>query len=250
MLPLSTLPLTLLTLLPTLTTSIIITQTSTATLTAAASSLTPTTTILTTPSSTPPSAQYTSDTAFRAAVLNSTNTYRTQHNATALTWNASLATYALTWATHCNWAHSHGPNGENLAENYPNVTTAIDGWGDERAHYNFNNDGNGFSEGTGHFSQLVWKATTSVGCARVDCEGNNVGGDARGWFLVCEYWPAGNVLGMFREEVQREVQEAKDGVAGYVKYIHGKMTGGAQRVQGISWKGLVGVGVVVVLGLW
>ena len=36
------------------------------------------------------------------------------------------------------------------------------------------------------------------------CNGGSPGGegDAPGWFLVCEYWPGGNVVGAFRENVQ------------------------------------------------
>lgn len=64
------------------------------------------------------------------------------------------------------------------------MTDAVDGWGEERNKYNFR-DG-GFSEATGHFTQLVWKASTDVGCGRVDCDGK--GGSAQGWFVVCEYW--------------------------------------------------------------
>ncbi|KAK4904895.1 hypothetical protein LTR28_000857, partial [Elasticomyces elasticus] len=40
------------------------------------------------------SPSYTSDALFQAAVLNSTNTYRAAHNATALAWNETLAVYA------------------------------------------------------------------------------------------------------------------------------------------------------------
>lgn len=57
----------------------------------------------------------------------------------------------------------------------------------------------GFTEATGHFTQLVWKSTRQVGCARVDC-GYNPNDDnnstrAKGWYVVCEYTPAGNVVG-------------------------------------------------------
>jgi hypothetical protein len=30
-----------------------------------------------------------------------------------------------------------GPYGENLASNFPNVTSAVSGWGDEREKYDF-----------------------------------------------------------------------------------------------------------------
>jgi uncharacterized protein YkwD len=64
-----------------------------------------------------------------------------------------------------------GPTGENLAAGYANASNAVDAWADERTAYDFNNPG--FSESTGHFTQVVWKATTTVGCGRVDCEGKD-----------------------------------------------------------------------------
>jgi len=44
--------------------------------------------------------------ALQAAVLNSTNYYRAQHQASALTWDDGLATYAQNYANECAWQHS------------------------------------------------------------------------------------------------------------------------------------------------
>ena len=154
------------------------------------------------------SSSFTNANDLQASILNSTNVYRYEHNATALTWNASLATTAKNWASNCVWKHSGGPDGENLAEGFGNATAAVDAWGDERAQYNFKKP-TGFSEATGHFTQLVWKSTTSVGCAAVDCTGKN---DMDGWFLVCEYWPPGNVVGennaFFEQNVQSQIHNS------------------------------------------
>jgi uncharacterized protein YkwD len=43
---------------------------------------------------------------FRDAVLNSTNLYRSQHQANALTWDKKLASYAQDHADDCKFAHS------------------------------------------------------------------------------------------------------------------------------------------------
>lgn len=97
-----------------------------------------------------------------------------------------------------------GPTGENLASGYPNASASIIAWGAERDSYNFKKGD--FDTKTGHFTQLVWKNTTSVGCGRTECNGKG-GDDAPGWYVVCEYWPHGNVIGQFQDNVQEEVPE-------------------------------------------
>ncbi|KAF2766028.1 PR-1-like protein [Teratosphaeria nubilosa] len=149
----------------------------------------------------------TSGQAFQSAVLNSTNYYRAQHQAKALTWNSDLASFAANYSSGCIWRHSGGPYGENLAEGYPNVATAIDAWANEEEHYNYEKPK--FSEKTGHFTQLVWQSTTSVGCGFVKCDNSGTNG-AKGMYLVCEYEPRGNVKGQYRTEVQKP-GESSDG---------------------------------------
>ena len=219
-------------------------------------------TITNAPSSSAPSPQYTNPSDLQSAVLNSTNTYRHQHNASALTWNNTLASYAKSQASACKFAHSHGPYGENLAEGYPDITAAIDSWGDERSKYNFA-DGQ-FSESTGHFTQLVWKNTTSTGCGVKSC-------GSSGWLVFCEYSPAGNVIGQFAEEVQKQLpgvegtgsssspassssprphsEAPKMGkLHGYVQHVHAKL-GGAERLNicRYIWVGAAGALFVAVL---
>lgn len=64
---------------------------------------------------------------------------------------------------------------------YPSWQSAVDAWYNEVASYSYSNPG--WSGATGHFTQLVWKDTTRVGC----------GYNARCAMAtyVCQYAPAG-----------------------------------------------------------
>jgi hypothetical protein len=64
-------------------------------------------------------------------------------------------------------------------------------WYDEVKQYSFR--AASVSMKTGHFTQVVWRATTQVGCGRSQCNGLDV------W--ICQYDPPGNVQGQFRENV-------------------------------------------------
>ncbi|KAF4766732.1 hypothetical protein N7455_005219 [Penicillium solitum] len=116
----------------------------------------------------PLSPSYTSLNEFKDDMLKVTNEYRANHDANPLQWNNTLADYSRKWAEACIWKHSKSSYGENLAYGYQNVSAAVIAWGDEGDMYNFGKP-TGFTEETGHFTQLVWKATTQVGCAAVNC---------------------------------------------------------------------------------
>lgn len=53
--------------------------------------------------------------ASAAAYLDPQNALRAKHNAAAFTWSSELASYAQAWVNKCQWKHSDGPHGENLA---------------------------------------------------------------------------------------------------------------------------------------
>jgi len=101
------------------------------------------------------------------------NFYRAAHNASDLAWNETLAKAATKWSDNCEFEHSRGPTGENLAMGYTNATANVDAWALERKDYKFGNNPTGFKSETGHFTQVVWRNTTSVGCGRKDCKGKN-----------------------------------------------------------------------------
>ncbi|MEZ4399818.1 MAG: CAP family protein [Kofleriaceae bacterium] len=133
------------------------------------------------------------------AMLDAHNQARAEHCAPPLTWSPALATEAQAWADHlasdgCAFEHSATPHGENLAAGSPSImgpAQAVAMWVDERAQYDFTRGG--FSMRTGHFTQVVWRATAAVGCGRSVCNGMNL------W--VCNYDPPGNVMDDYRRNV-------------------------------------------------
>lgn len=150
-----------------------------------------TSTISTTPAATSTSSD------FATAMLNEHNAKRELHtNTPDLTWSDTLATYAQNYADEydCSGAltHSGGSYGENLALGY-GTTGAVDAWYNEISSYDFSNPG--FSSSTGHFTQVVWKSTSQVGCGIKTC------GNEWGDYIVCSYESAGNVIGYFAENV-------------------------------------------------
>lgn len=127
------------------------------------------------------------------------NRVRARHCAKPLAWSAKLAQVAQQWANAlrdkgCVFGHSGGDYGENLAAGTSGTLDAdavVRMWYDEVARYRFPNGG--FSAQTGHFTQVVWRGTARVGCGRSQCKGMDI------W--VCEYDPAGNWEGQYRENV-------------------------------------------------
>ncbi|KAI9490547.1 CAP domain-containing protein [Zychaea mexicana] len=113
------------------------------------------------------------------------NEFRAKHSAPALKWSTTLEKYAQSWANKCDFKHTNGPYGENLAWGYANFPAAISAWYNEEEKYDYNNPG--FSGSTGHFTQVVWKSTTELGCGIKTCPDG-----AKNY--VCSYKSPGNVV--------------------------------------------------------
>ena len=72
-----------------------------------------------------------------------------------------------------------------------------------------NPDMSNFS-GWGHFSQVVWKGTTQVGCATHYCKTGTPMFPSRtsGWYTVCNYKQAGNMGGAYGTNVLKPLGKA------------------------------------------
>lgn len=123
------------------------------------------------------------------------NKVRTPIGLKPLTWNTTLVQYAQNYANQrsvdCELIHSDGPYGENLAEASWDLTAAeaVQMWADEKPFYNYLLDSCVPGEMCGHYTQIVWRDTATVGCAKVICTNNK-------WsFVICNYDPPGNYIG-------------------------------------------------------
>lgn len=158
-----------------------------------------------TPSPSQPASNTTTSPSDIQAFLDGHNTLRAQHGAAPLTWNTDLATKAQQWADNCVFVHSKGelgPYGENLAAGTGpdyDIPAALKSWSDEAPSYDPKNPV------ASHFTQMVWKSTTEIGCGVAICTDGKIFdvqkfGNTK--MLVCEYKDAGNVEGEYSDNVQ------------------------------------------------
>jgi uncharacterized protein YkwD len=147
-----------------------------------------------------------SGTDFQKSALDAHNNYRAKHHVGKLVLNQELCDIAQKYAEELartgNFAHSgnsfHDDNmGENLFACYGMKITGkmmTDDWYNEVNQYNFNNPG--YISGTGHFTQIVWKGSKQVGFGYAQARDGY-------YYGVANYYPAGNFIGEFEDNVFR-----------------------------------------------
>ncbi|EUC65429.1 fruiting body protein Sc7 [Rhizoctonia solani AG-3 Rhs1AP] len=124
--------------------------------------------------------------------LDAHNNERAKHGATALIWDDTLSASAQAWANQCKFEHSQA--GQNLAAGTgnPSAATAVGWWNDESKDYDPSNPQ------YSHWTQVVWKSTTKLGCAMKECApGTIFDASYVTNYFVCHYDPYGNVIGQF-----------------------------------------------------
>lgn len=127
-------------------------------------------------------------------LLEQHNCHRRRYGIAPLAWNASLAQQASTYAAQlastggCQIKHSGVQGqGENLALSFGRPVSA-NGWIAEEPRFKCGGTiGNDFLQ-YGHWTQMMWPGTTSVGCGIGRCPNGTE-------ILVCRYSPQGNVSG-------------------------------------------------------
>jgi uncharacterized protein YkwD len=119
-----------------------------------------------------------------------------------LSWSADAATVAQAWADHCVYQHNanRGQRGENIAANAPPSTRTLQNivslWAGEASDYDYASNTCTAGRDCGHYTQIVWRNTSRVGCAHRVCASNSPFPQGGSWeFWVCDYEPPGNWLG-------------------------------------------------------
>jgi len=123
------------------------------------------------------------------------NQARTEVGVNGLSWSSDAAAYIQNWvdqlaATSCHLQHRQ-PNqyGENLfmgSTGY-GVADAVKMWDSEKKNYNGDPISPSNFSNVGHYTQMVWRSTTKVGCAKASCNGMLI--------IGCNYDPQGNMIG-------------------------------------------------------
>jgi len=168
----------------------------------------------------PEEAYLSSGPEYVAAMLYHHNAARANHAAEPLTWDDACEANARIAAQKCNFGHfipegaGQGQNLFTVSGDAFNATAGItESWykGELEPMLPYFGDkdvpDDVFHE-VGHLTQVVWKGTTKVGCVSIDCGDKMiVGGAASSMnkYTVCNYAPAGNVFGGYRENVVRPI---------------------------------------------
>ncbi len=147
-------------------------------------------------STTAPHANAASEVLDQSGLLAKHNELRARHGVPALIWSQTLQAEAQAWADRCTFEHSTTENGENLAwwwgARYTQLGQ-VQSWYDEIKDYDFAKGAARNAQVTGHFTQIIWRGTTAVGCGVKTCTDGNI--------LVCQYSTPGNVRGQYTDNV-------------------------------------------------
>ncbi|KAL9981233.1 hypothetical protein ACROYT_G009908 [Oculina patagonica] len=156
-----------------------------------------------------------SPTAAPNSCVQAHNAKRALHGSTPMVWNDMLAQHAQAWANHLAATETfvHDPNtdeGENLysaeGPTARNCSVAVEAWYSEEPLYDYGRPPQTLQEfqeaEIGHFTQIVWKATTMVGVGIATIGG---GMTPIQTYVVARYLPRGNILGQFATNVARPI---------------------------------------------
>jgi len=125
-----------------------------------------------------------------------------------MSWDATVAAHAQSWAESCSFSHFIGAGtneGQNLyasassgsgASNAPKPQSVVDNWVSEIQYYTYSSNTCVSGQMCGHYTQVVWRNSTLLGCGIKYCStGSPWTQYPNWWIVVCNYSPAGNYVG-------------------------------------------------------
>ena len=143
------------------------------------------------------------------------NAVRARHGLPPLAWSPSLAQYARQWAEQLwrsnNCRMRHRPYSGRFAQQYGENLFWVDpkrwsdgrveqhrftpamvtnAWADEERDYRYRSNRCKRGKICGHYTQIVWRDSSEIGCARVVCRDQSQ-------LWVCNYDPPGNWNGQW-----------------------------------------------------
>ncbi|EOY07664.1 CAP, putative [Theobroma cacao] len=133
--------------------------------------------------------------SFVKEAVSAHNAARVTIGQTPMVWNYTLAYFAKQWAkkrlNDCKLIHSYGPYGENLfwgGKSHWTPSEVVKFWVEEKAYYDPKSNTCATGQMCGHYTQIVWKDSVRVGCARINCY------NGKGMYVICSYDPPGNYI--------------------------------------------------------
>jgi|GEM_PF-2774946 len=133
-------------------------------------------------------------TEIQQAILDTHNQLRAEVGTPPLSWSGELASYAQEWANQLSrengFRHRDGGSsgaGENLTAG-SSITQMLDMWASEKDDYNPSTNTCRQGRVCGHYTQMVWRSTTEIGCGIASHK-------TYGNVMVCNYRPPGNYIG-------------------------------------------------------
>jgi uncharacterized protein YkwD len=123
------------------------------------------------------------DEQYSRTILDAHNAKRHIHHSGNLSWNSTLYYYAQAYADKYDCSgvlkHSGGPYGENLIAGTDLHTgaDAVDAWYSEIRNYDWTTQSQ-----YNHFTAMIWKSTTQLGCAYKNCQK-----ETWGYYTICSY---------------------------------------------------------------
>ncbi|MEA3456870.1 MAG: CAP domain-containing protein [Campylobacterota bacterium] len=112
-----------------------------------------------------------------------------------LSWNTALAfsaqSHADTLAASGKLEHSQSGYGENIYTSFEQASysDAVNAWFEENVYYDYESNSCIGGQECKYYTQLVWEATTEVGCGKASI------GNQNSTVVVCHYNPPGNIEG-------------------------------------------------------